>query len=221
MSEDTMFDAAAIWAEVKAEDEKKKEVLESSKTDLQHKSLEDFIEDEDAEAFTADNLHYKIRTDDEADAKVIRYHKLQKELDKVEKEAAAYLEKKQQQVEAWKESVSSPIQSEMDYLQTILREYAEENYAINGKKTLKLVDGNLRLYKAQPKFSYEDDTLRDYLMSVPEGKAFLKQQMPKVDKTSLKKSCEIQDGKLYFKGGKESIPGVSVEEQNGLSFSIK
>lgn len=108
----------------------------------------------------------------------------------------------------WQEKELSTIHTGMDYFNGLLREYAESELNGTKKRSIKLPFGTLAFRTQQPKFNYDEETLKAYLQSLQSDLVEEKVEY-KVNKTELKKRAMVIDGKLMLNG--QVVDGVSIE----------
>lgn len=185
-----------------------------------YEKLDDDLMDEYAEelGISESNEPHTIGSFNEAEYYLKRYHKAQKENEAYNEAANKAIKDYIDKVNKWLESVSAPNNNDMEYCKGLLQEYAMRQSQKSGKRTIKLIEGTMSFRKRQPKFEYDDDKLREYLIA-NNGNAFLKPQPPKIDHAMLKKSGKIGADDVFTIDGHE-VPGVSVTRQDD-SFDIK
>lgn len=120
-------------------------------------------------------------------------------------------------IKQWEEKELSTIHSGMDYFNGLLREYAESELDGTKKRSIKLPFGTLQFRAQQPKFNYDDDTLKTYLQGLSSDLVEEKVEY-KVNKTELKKRAMVVDGKLMLDG--KVVDGVTIETLDD-KFEVK
>ncbi len=137
---------------------------------------------------------------------------------KAEKEAIAKAEI--DRIKQWLEEENASINRDIEFFTNALEIYMRKLNQKNPKtKSIKLIHGKLQLRKQQPKFNYDDGKLLRWLKENRHQNFIRIKESP--DKSALKKSVAIADGKAILKDTGEIVEGISVEEPDEPAFSLK
>lgn len=182
------------------------------------KSLMDYVDEVEAETYTSEDTGaYRISGRNEAEYRIKEYQQITQQIADSKKAAADYVEEATKKANEWLDKELNSLVNRKQFLESILRDYAEEQLKDSKKKSLKLIGGTLAFRKPAPKVDYDDNVLRKYLFM--NAVSFLKKQEPKVDHAELKKAAEIRGDKMFLNG--KEIPGVTVTQLEAPTFSIK
>lgn len=186
---------------------------------IARKSLLDFIDDVEAETYTADDSgYYKISGRNEAEYRIKEYLGVVQKIADCRKVAADYVEEATKKANVWLDGELNTLTNRKQFLESILREYAETELQDSKKKSIKLIGGTLSFRKAAPKLDYDDSVLRKYLVTHG-GLQYLEKLEPKVKHAELKKAGVIEGDKMFLDG--KEVPGVTVTQNDIPTFSIK
>ena len=123
-----------------------------------------------------------------------------------------FAEEEIHQIEQWLESINKPLQDSIDHFRSMLGAYAMNKREEDPEfKTSKLPNGTFRFKKQQPKYTYDDKALLEYLKKSEETDLIRIKEEP--NKSAIKKLFPVQDGKLVNLGTGEIIDGVTVEDR--------
>lgn len=187
--------------------------------------LEDFLLNEEAK-----ELEIKITGEEEADAPMINslqkanyFLKLVKNIDEdiatMEDLSNEEINKTIERIEAFKQSKIEPLLRQREYFCRLLKNFAEAELADSKKRSLKLPNGTLSISKQQPVYTYEDETVIDWLLK-NQGEQFISTKIDnKINKVELKKAIQLNDQGIPVLGDKE-IPGLTVEARED-KFTVK
>lgn len=141
---------------------------------------------------------FKIETRDQAEYYTRCLAQAQRENKAVEDAAKKRIAEYTERVNAWKEGKLKENANNIERWTGLLRPWAEEELKGSKKKSVKLIEGTLS-FRKNDKYEYDDEKLVEYLRANGHND-LLVEQMPKVDKTVLKK---------VFDFTKDKIPGVT------------
>lgn len=186
------------------------------------KELTDFINAEDeinAQISKEDieNNTFCIKTLDQADYILRRLNETKAEVDHIKELGKRKKEEYCEKIDRFVESNTKGALSSINYLESLLRTFVEDQ--TKGKKTrsVKLPEGTLSLRTQKPKYVYDDAKLLSWLQENATEYVKVKETITP-DKDKLKKIAEIQGDKLFFNG--TLIEGVSIIEQQD-AFTVK
>lgn len=151
---------------------------------------------------------FKITSRDQANYFVRKIMDLKAQETEIVETSKSEIERLTGMIKAWEEKELDTIHRGMEYFNGLLREFAESELDGTKKRSIKLPFGTLQFRSQQPKFVYDDDSLKLYLQSHAEDLVEEKVEY-KVNKTELKKRATVVDGKLMLDG--EVVEGVYIE----------
>jgi len=160
---------------------------------------------------------FKITSRDQANYFVRKIMDLKAQETEVVNSAKDEIERLTSIIKIWEEKELDTIHKAMEYFNGLLREFAESELDGTKKRSIKLPFGTLQFRSQQPKFVYDDDSLKAYLQSHAEDLVEEKVEY-KVNKTELKKRATVVDGKLMLDG--EVVEGVYIETLDD-KFEVK
>lgn len=167
-------------------------------------SLHDYLDQEQG----VNDEGFKVTNEEQADWVLRKLRKVEEQ----RKEDAALAEAEIERIEAWMEKINEKHQRDMDYFQGLLAAYAVTRRNEDPKfKSLKLPNGRIRFRKAQPKYTYDDNTLLDALKA--HGKTDLIKVKESPDKSSIKKKYQLNGDSLIDPDTGEVLEGVKVEHR--------
>jgi phage/plasmid-associated DNA primase len=169
----------------------------------------------------SENDHFLIDNDQKANwaLRKIRHLKQKK---KENKEFAdteiEVIQKEIDEVNQWLESENDSLDNDIEYMEGMLRVYAEQLKADDPKlKTHKLPFGQLQFRKQRDKWKYDNDKLLEFAQKNLEDTIKIKMQ---VDKRKLKKKIKIVSSKAVVSDTGEVIEGIEVIK-GGEKFKVK
>ena len=185
-----------------------------NKTESLMSDLLDSIDATDTIVTNDDN--YFIKDREEANRYVKYYKKRAKELEDIEATAQKAIDEYTQKVEAWKDDQERSIKSAMEYYESKLRMFAENELQGSKKRSLKFIEGTVQFRTNKPVLNYSDeDTLINYFK---ENNSEYVVSTPKLNKNLIKTNISIEGNDVYLNGHK--LPFVSVTYKED-SFTIK
>jgi phage/plasmid-associated DNA primase len=169
----------------------------------------------------AENDHFIIDDDQKANwaLRKIRHLKQKK---KENKEFAnteiETIQKEIDEVNQWLESENSSLDNDIEYMEGILRVYAEQLKKDDPElKTHKLPFGQLQFRKQRDKWEYDDDKLLEFAEANIKDAVKIKKS---VDKRKLKQKLKVVGDKAVVADTGEVIEGVKVIKR-GEKFKVK
>jgi len=169
-----------------------------------NQSLQNYLDEQEQverEAFT-------IQDDQAANWALRKIGQMQKQIKDNNALAVSEVDK----IEAWNKQENQKAQDSIDYFQGLLSYYALSKREEDPKfKTLKLPNGAIKFRKQQPKYNYDDEVLTEHLKLTGRDDLIKVKESP--DKTAVKKSFKIHDGKLVNPETGEFVEGVTVEQR--------
>jgi phage host-nuclease inhibitor protein Gam len=167
-------------------------------------NLHEFLDDQEQ----TENESFKVTNESTANWAL---RKIKQYQDK-QKENNALAESEIAKIEMWLETVNEQAQNNIDYFQGLLAEYALKQRDANPEfKSQKLPNGSIKFGKQQPKYTYDDKALLEYLKKSEETDLIRVKEEP--NKSAIKKLFPVQNGKLVNVGTGEVIDGVTVEDR--------
>lgn len=160
------------------------------------KSLEDFMGEIDSPY---------LKSDEDAEAILVRMNKRNRAKEAVQREADAWHAK----VNVWLAAKISSIDNANASDEAKLQVYAEDRLKNSKRKSVSLPSGKFGFRKGQPKIEHQDDVLLQYAKEANQKYVKVKESL---DWSGLKKSCTI-DGTRMVDANGEILPGVTVMEQ--------
>ena len=157
---------------------------------------------------------YKVTDDKGANWALRKLKELKAKREEKEEQAKEYI----RDIEVWLEEECNSIDSDINYFEGLLTEYATEIKEQDPKlKTHKLPFGKLQFRKQRPKWVYDDYLLVKSVEGV--GLDDLIKVTKSVSKSNLKKMVEVVGNRVVNKETGEIIEGVIIEER-GEKFTI-
>jgi hypothetical protein len=128
------------------------------------------------------------------------------------------IQKEIDEVNQWLETENSNLNNDIEYMEGMLRVYAEQLKTDDPKlKTHKLPFGQLQFRKQRDKWKYDNDKLLEFAEKSLEDIIKIKKQ---VDKRKLKKKIKIVGSKAVVADTGEVIEGIEII-QRGEKFKVK
>lgn len=122
-------------------------------------------------------------------------------------------------IEDWNKSENERLQQSIDFFQGHLASFAMEQREKDAKfKSMKLPNGRIGFRKKQAKWNYDDDQVIEALKKA-EMTDFIN-VTEKPNKSQIKKSFEVMNGKVVNPDTGEFIEGITVDEP-GEDFTVK
>ena len=131
-------------------------------------------------------------------------------LEKQQSEIDALAQKEIERIQNWQQSEKKKIDFSKQFFECLLEEYFRSEREKNPKFKLSTPYGKVSSRKQQPKWTYDDEKLLNYLESAG-LKDFIRIKK-EVDKAALKKAVEVVNGQAVTEDG-EIIDGITIEEQ--------
>jgi phage/plasmid-associated DNA primase len=168
-----------------------------------------------------ENNHFLIDNDQKANwaLRKIRHLKQKKKENKefADTESEA-IQKEIDEVNQWLESENDSLDNDIEYMEGMLRVYAEQLKADDPKlKTHKLPFGQLQFRKQRDKWEYEDDKLLEFAEENLKDVVKIKKS---VNKRKLKQKLKVVGDKAVVADTGEVIEGVKVIKR-GEQFKVK
>jgi phage host-nuclease inhibitor protein Gam len=159
---------------------------------------------------------FAIKNDSHADQVLEDISKIIADINKKEELA----KQRKLQIEQWKASEVSKLQSKIDWLQEALHTYFMRLREQSPKlKTYSLPFGKLKMRVQQPNLKYDDEELIKFLQATGMGGIRTKNE---IDKKALKQITEIVGNKVIHSETGEVIEGIIVEKRpEKFSIDVK
>lgn len=151
---------------------------------------------------------FSITSRDQANYFVRKIMELKEQEAEVLNTSKAEIDRLTSLIKQWEEKELDTIHKAMEYFNGLLREFAETQLEGTKKRSIKLPFGTLQFRAQQPKFVYDDESLKAFLQARSTDLVEEKVEY-KVNKTELKKRGTVIDGKLMLDG--EVVEGVFIE----------
>lgn len=172
--------------------------------------LQEFLDQEEQV-----NEGFQIDNDQTANWALRKIKQHQQQIKNNNELAQAEIEK----IEAWNQQENDKAQQSIDYFQGLLAHYAMKKREEDPKfKSQKLPHGNIGFRKKPAKWNYDDVALLETLKTNNLTDHINVTEKP--NKSSIKKSFEVVDGKVIDSETGVVIEGITVEEQ-GEDFTVK
>lgn len=128
------------------------------------------------------------------------------------------IQKEIDEVNSWLESENSSLNNDIEYMEGLLRVYAEQLKADDPElKTHKLPFGQLQFRKQRKKWEYDNDKLLKFAEKNLKDAVKVKKR---VDKRKLKRKIKVVGDKAVVADTGEVIEGIKVIER-GEKFKVK
>lgn len=157
------------------------------------KSLEDFMGEIDSPY---------LKSDEDAEAILVRMNKRNRAKEAVQREADAWHAK----VNVWLAAKISSIDNANASDEAKLQVYAEDRLKNSKRKSVSLPSGKFGFRKGQPKIEHQDDVLLQYAKEANQKYVKVKESL---DWSGLKKSCIIDHDMMIDENG-EVLPGITI-----------
>jgi len=168
-----------------------------------------------------ENDHFIIDNDPKANwalRKIRHLKQKKKENQEFADEEIEAIQKEIDEVNQWLESENESLDNDIEYMEGMLRGYAEKLKADDPElKTHKLPFGQLQFRKQRDKWKYDNDKLLEFAEKNLVDTIKIKKQ---VDKRKLKKKIKVVGSKAVVADTGEVIEGIEVI-QRGEKFKIK
>ncbi|SFJ82666.1 host-nuclease inhibitor Gam family protein [Thermoflavimicrobium dichotomicum] len=166
-------------------------------------SLEEFLEQQEQV-----NERFVVDSDEKANWVLRKLKHLQKK----KQENIALAEAEIAKINAWLEHVNGDLDSQIQFFEDHLAEYAERLRQKDSKfKSMKLPNGRFGFRKQPAKWHYDEKVLLNQLKE--NGRNDLIRIKEEIDKQAIKKQFKVIDGRVIDPETGEVINGVTVEEQ--------
>lgn len=160
------------------------------------KSLEDFMGEIDSPY---------LKSDEDAEAILVRINKRNRAKETVQREADAWHAK----VNVWLAAKISSIDNANASDEAKLQVYAEDRLKHSKRKSVSLPSGKFGYRKQPPKITHDDTILLAFAKEAAPQFVKIKES---VDWAGLKKTCVIDQDKMIDENG-EVLPGITIEQQ--------
>ena len=182
--------------------------------------LNEYVNYEEAKEFGYNGASgFTIDNDDTANYFVKKIKEIRDEKERIEQTAAEAIVNYTAKVDRYKESKLSPLTFEETMIMERLRDYTESKLKDSKKRSIKLIEGTVGFKKRQPLFSYDDDSIIEFLRQDDTLYKKYVALKPSLKKNELKKEGMI-DIDNSFKLNGIVVPGVHVESCDD-SFDVK
>jgi len=147
--------------------------------------------------------------------------KVLKKIEALQKEKREYTDFRNEElakVESWYEGVTSPIDKEIEYQESLAIDYLNELREETGKKTVSTPTGRVQSRVSRPTIKkVSDEPLLEYALQNDIKEAL----QTKLAWSSLKKRLDIVDGKVIDKETGEVIESGVVVTPERVTYSVK
>ena len=145
-----------------------------------------------------------LRSDEEAEAILVRINKRNRAKMAAQREAEAWKKK----VDAWLSSRLNSIEESNASDEAKLQVYAEDRLKNSKRKSVSLPSGKFGFRKGQPKIEHDDTALMEYAKASNPSLIKVKESL---DWSGLKKSCIMStDGEHLIDENGEVLPGITI-----------
>jgi phage/plasmid-associated DNA primase len=168
-----------------------------------------------------ENDHFIIDNDQKANWALRKIRHLKQKKKENQEFADAEIEEIQKEIDEvnqWLESENNSLDNDIEYMEGLLRVYAEQLKADDPElKTHKLPFGQLQFRKQRDKWIYDNDKLLEFAEKNLKNTIKIKK---KVDKRKLKKKIRVVGSKVVVADTGELIEGIEVIKR-GEKFKVK
>jgi phage/plasmid-associated DNA primase len=168
-----------------------------------------------------ENDHFIIDNDQKANWALRKIRHLKQKKKENEEFANTEIEEIQKEIDEvnqWLESENDSLDNDIEYMEGLLRVYAEQLKADDPElKTHKLPFGQLQFRKQRDKWRYDNDKLLEFAEKNLKNTIKIKKQ---VDKRKLKKKIRVVGSKAVVADTGELIEGIEVIKR-GEKFKVK
>lgn len=193
-------------------------------TDLIMDELEEFMMQAEIEELglklaedMEDGEKFAITNKSDADFYIKLINKLRKQKDEINEFVDSEKERQDKIYEDYRRDRLRPLDTQIAFYEGALRTFALNEYEETGKKSIKLPNGSLNIRKQQPKYTYDDEQLLEYLQKT--NRDSLIKTKHEVDKRELKKVGTVTSNNELMIDN-DVVPGVVVTPQED-KFEVK
>lgn len=193
-------------------------------TDLIMDELEEFMMQAEIEELglklaedMEDGEKFTITNKSDADFYIKLINKLRKQKEEINEFVDSEKERQDKIYEDYRRDRLRPLDTQISFYESALRTFAMNEYEETGKKSIKLPNGSLNIRKQQPKYTYDDEQLLEYLQKT--NRDSLIKTKHEVDKRELKKVGTVTSNNELMIDN-DVVPGVVVTPQED-KFEVK
>jgi phage host-nuclease inhibitor protein Gam len=180
--------------------------------------LHDYMDEEEIKELNIQDMDtFQIKNKEQANYFIKKIMDVRSEASNINHIADTEITKTKIRVDAWREKELNKLARDEEYITNLLEIFAAKELEGAKKKSLSLPYGSIGFRAQQPEYTYDDKTLLEFLLGHEEYAKFINYK-PSTNKTDLKKTATVKDGKLYIDG--IEIPGVTVTERDP-KFEVK
>ncbi len=176
-------------------------------------NLKDFIKNDDSICAEQDGFSsegFKITDMNQAGFYTKQVIDLKEEQKRISDVAKAEKERLVDQISRWESDEIERLQIQISQISSVLQEFTERSLIGSKKRSIKLPSGTLQLKSTPPKYTYDEEVLKEFFMS--SDSEYIEEKIDyKVNKSKIKKDGIRHEGGIVLNG--IPIPGISVEDQ--------